>query len=212
MQVCLAALALAEPEADPALLYGRLGYGSYGSYSHGLASFSGYPAYGYGYSAYRPYGYYGKRSADAEPEAEADPALLYAGAHGAYSAYNYPRLGYAAATYPVYPSSYSAGYGVSNIANTVGITGLAPAALPALPGGYAGAGRYRANSAGVLHFAKRSADAEPEPEADPALLYAGAHGAYSAYNYPRLGYAGYSGYPYRSLYSYAYTPYGHYAY
>ena len=204
MQVCLAALALAEPEADPALLYGRL-YGSYGTYS-------GYPAYGYGYSAYRPYRYYGKRSADAEPEAEADPALLYAGAHGAYSAYNYPRLGYTAATYPVYPSSYSAGYGVSNLANTVGITGLAPAALPALPGGYAGAGRYRANSAGVLHFAKRSADAEPEAEADPALLYAGAR----AYSYPRLGYAGYSGYPaypgYRSLYSYAYTPYGHFGY
>merc|ERR1719361_735266 len=94
--VCLAALALAEPEADPALLYGRL-YGTY----------AGYPAYGYGYSAYRPYRYYGKRSADAEPEAEADPALLYAGAR----AYSYPRLGYAGYSgYPGYRSLYSYAY------------------------------------------------------------------------------------------------------
>merc|ERR1712227_196143 len=33
--------------------------------------YGGYRTYGY------PYRYYGKRSADAEPEAEADPALLY---------------------------------------------------------------------------------------------------------------------------------------
>merc|ERR1712228_1146848 len=29
-----------------------------------------------------PYAYYGKRSADAEPKAEADPYLLYGGYHG----------------------------------------------------------------------------------------------------------------------------------
>merc|ERR1719385_632164 len=64
-----------------------------------------------------------------------------------------------------------------------GIAGLAPAAVPALAGGYAGAGRYVANSAGVVHVAKR------EAEADPALLYGG-------YGYAGLGYAGYAGYPY----------------
>merc|ERR1712176_926659 len=36
-----------------------------------MGYYGGYRTYGY------PYGYYGKRSADAEPEAEADPALLY---------------------------------------------------------------------------------------------------------------------------------------
>merc|ERR1711936_1350843 len=80
---------------------------------------------------YGPYGYGG---------------LAYSGLAGypyaGVSAYSAPYLGYAA------------GYGVSNVANSVGI---------------AGAGRYVANSAGVVHVAKRSADAEPE--ADAAYLY-----------------------------------------
>merc|ERR1712168_761517 len=73
--LALAALAYAVPEADAdaALLYGAYGYGGYAGYPY---AYSGYRAYGYGYP-YRTYGYYGKRSADAEPEAEADPALLY---------------------------------------------------------------------------------------------------------------------------------------
>merc|ERR1712042_156465 len=53
----------ADPEADPALLYSHYGY----PYSYG---------YGYRYAglpyAHYPYAYYGKRSADAEPEAKAD--------------------------------------------------------------------------------------------------------------------------------------------
>merc|ERR1711913_274427 len=84
---------------------------------------------------YGPYGYGG---------------LAYSGLAGypyaGVSAYSAPYLGYAA------------GYGVSNVANSVGIAGAAPAAI----GLYAGAGRYVANSAGVVHVAKRSADAEPE--------------------------------------------------
>merc|ERR1712034_278830 len=86
------------------------------------------------------------------------------------------------------------GYGVSNVANTVGIAGVAPAALPALAGGYAGAGRYVANSAGVVHVAKREAEAE----ADPALLY-GAYGyaGLGHVGYPYAGYGyGYAGYPF----------------
>merc|ERR1712043_64867 len=64
--------AAADAEADPALLYGAYGYGL--PYSSVYRSYGAYP-YGYRtYGAY-PYGYYGKRSADAEPEA--DPALLY---------------------------------------------------------------------------------------------------------------------------------------
>merc|ERR1719466_684839 len=121
-------------------------------------------------------------AAFAAAEAEADAALLYGG------------YGYGLAA-PV-----ATGYGVSNVANTVGIAGVAPAALPALAGGYAGAGRYVANSAGVVHVAKREAEADPEAKADAGLLY-GAYGygaglgyAGLGYGYSGLGYAGYGGY------------------
>merc|ERR1712227_1027498 len=62
-----------EAEADPALLYGAYGYGAY-PYS-GVYGYRTYGAYPYSY------GYYGKRSAEAEPEAEADPAVLFSTAH-----------------------------------------------------------------------------------------------------------------------------------
>merc|ERR1719397_1061161 len=45
-------------------------------------------------------------------------------------------------------------------ATSVNIAGLAPAAIPAVGGAYAGAGRYVANSAGVVHVAKREAEAD----------------------------------------------------
>merc|ERR1712179_599254 len=97
--------AAADAEADPALLYGAYGYGL--PYSSVYRSYGAYP-YGYRtYGAY-PYAYYGKRSADAEPEAdaEADPALLYgayvyglpyAGVYGGYRTYG---------AYGAYPYSY----------------------------------------------------------------------------------------------------------
>merc|ERR1719145_381634 len=100
----------------------------------------------------------------AKPEADADAALLY----GVYG-YGLPVA--------------AAGYASVSPSASTSIAGLAPAAVPALAGGYAGAGRYVANSAGVVHVAKR------EAEADPALLYGG-------YGYAGLGYAGYAGYPY----------------
>merc|ERR1711942_385009 len=99
--LCLAVLSMGEPEAeakavanpkaDPYLLYG-------GYYGLGLGHYGGY--YGYPY-----YGYYGKRSAEAEPvpkaeaspEAEADPYLLYGYGlgHGYYGGYyGYPYYGY----------------------------------------------------------------------------------------------------------------------
>merc|ERR1712200_138083 len=124
--------------------------------------------------------------------AEADPYLLgyhglgYSG-YGGYAGYGYA-LPYAAAGYAsVSPSA------------SVSIAGLAGAAVPAVAGGYAAAGRYVANSAGVVHVAKR--EAEADAEADP----------YYASGYHGLGYAGYAGYPYAGLgYNYG-LGYGHYA-
>ena len=76
-------------------------------------------------------------------------------------------LGYAGLGYGYgLAAPVATGYGVSNVANTVGIAGVAPAALPALAGGYAGAGK-RKRSADV-HVPKREAgaDAKADAEAD----------------------------------------------
>merc|ERR1719312_2152668 len=94
--VCCAAFAAAEAKADAGLLYGAYGYGAGLGYA-GL----GYAGLGYGYAAPAAYGYstlgygglgyYGKRSADAEPKAEA--GLLY-GAYGYGAGLGYAGLGY----------------------------------------------------------------------------------------------------------------------
>merc|ERR1712087_816517 len=110
--------------------------------------------------------------------AEADPYLL--GYHG---------LGYAG--YPGYAGyGYALPYaaaGYASVSPSASLTtlGAAPAAIPAVGGAYAGAGRYVANSAGVVHVAKR------EAEADPYVL---GYGGYPGYGYAGLGYAGYGGY------------------
>merc|ERR1712088_518481 len=103
----------ADPEADPWLYYHGLGYAGhhYGYGYHGLglgyagyAGYAGYHPYAYHHYGSPAYGYYGKRSADAEPTAdaeadpEADPWLYY---HGlGYAAhpygYGYHGLGYSA--------------------------------------------------------------------------------------------------------------------
>merc|ERR1712080_240759 len=96
----LATVALAEVEADPYVYSGlggyyggHLGYTGLGhlGYGYGLGyaghhlGYAGYRGLGYrGYAGYHRLGYchgyvYGKRSADAEPEAKADPYLLYSG-------------------------------------------------------------------------------------------------------------------------------------
>merc|ERR1712227_1171149 len=104
--------------------------------------------------------------------AEADPYLL-----------GYHSLGYAGYGYAL-PYA-AAGYASVSPSASVSIAGLAGAAVPAVAGGYASAGRYVANSAGVVHVAKR------EAEADPYVLgYAG----YPGYGYAGLGYVGYGGY------------------
>merc|ERR1712088_839218 len=116
--------------------------------------------------------------AAAEPDAKADADAYYGYGlgHLGYGGYRTYGLGYGHglyygkreaepfvyAHYPAVHSVYS--YGV-------------PAAVPAVAGGYAAAGRYVANSAGVVHIAKREAEADAEP-----YYYSGYHG---------LGYGGY---------------------
>merc|ERR1712123_406930 len=106
---CLVAAAFAESEAKAvayaALLYGAYGYGGYASpYALGYRGYAGYAGYAGAYGAY----YLGKRSADAEPEAKADAALLY-GAYGyAASPYTYGHAAYAG--YP-YAAGYAGAYG-----------------------------------------------------------------------------------------------------
>merc|ERR1712203_408180 len=80
--------------------------------------------------------------------AEADPYLL-----------SYHGLGYAG--YPAYALPYTAS-GYASVSPSASLTtlGAAPAAIPAVGGAYAGAGRYVANSAGVVHVAKREAEAD----------------------------------------------------
>jgi len=168
--------------------------------------------------------------------AEADADALY-GAYGyaGHLGYGVSHLGYAghlgygvghvapvhhvAHAAPVHHVAHVApvhavGYGVSNVANTVGIHGVAPAAVPAVHGAYAGAGRYVANSAGTVHVAKREADAEPE--ADAAALY-GAYGHHGLYGHGyglghrtySLGYGHGIGHGYSALH-HGYARYGYY--
>merc|ERR1712106_203898 len=162
-------------------------------------------------------------AAGAMAEAEADPyyaaygyaGLPVAGAYGAsvygagvYGAGAYGAGVYGAGAYGAYGAypygiSHAAGYASASPSASVSINGLAPAAVPAVAGGYAGAGRYVANSAGVVHVAKREAKADPYYAAygyaglHVAGAYAGAHagayaGAYGAYPYA----AAYGAYPY----------------
>merc|ERR1712107_866085 len=104
--------------------------------------------------------------------------------------------------------------GTAQVSPSASLTtvGLADASIPAVAGGYAGAGRYAANSAGVVHVAKREAEAEADADA-----FYGVYG-YAGYPYASTygAYSGYAGYPYAygaySAYAhpYSYAPYAAY--
>merc|ERR1719398_476197 len=174
MNKFLATLLLAaavSAEADPYLLsYHGLGYSGYPAYA-GYAGYAlPYAAAGYASvspsaslttlgaapaaipavgGAYASAGRYVANSAGvvhvAKREAEADPYIL---GYGGYPGYGYASLGYGYAGHAGY-----AGYGSYSPSAGVSIAGHAPAALPAVAGAYAGAGRYCANSAGTIHCA-----------------------------------------------------------
>merc|ERR1712112_735716 len=100
--------------------------------------------------------------------AEADPYYLGGYGYGlGYAGLGYAGLGYAGLGH------HAAGYASVSPSASVNIAGLAPAAVPALGGLYAGAGRYVANSAGIVHVAKREAEADAYYGAGYGLGYAG---------------------------------------
>merc|ERR1712106_510700 len=139
---------------------------------------------------YAAYGYAGLPVAGAYGASVYGAGVYGAGAYGAgaYGAGVYGAGAYGAyGAYP-YGIGHASGYTSASPSASVSINGLAPAAVPVVAGGYAGAGRYVANSAGVVHVAKREAEAEPEAEADAALLYGGY--GYGGLGYAGLGYAG----------------------
>jgi len=191
--LALAAVAAAEPKADPQVFLS-------GAYSSPLVrsltpvSYTK-PVSGYAYSSYNPYATYNpyyhpivKRDADAE--AEADPALVYhAGVTG------YPVNTYSALSSMVSPVTYT---GVPTVYSGLHSAAVAPVAYkavaPVAPVAYkavtpvthkitsynnpshytaesygAFGPKYIAKNHGVEHVVKR--EAEAEPEADPALVY-----------------------------------------
>merc|ERR1711937_722659 len=181
----LLAAALAEPEADADAYYNTLGYHGLGYSNYGFNRFRSYAAPAYGYRSYgyaSPYNYgayhhFGKRSAEAEAEPEAD-------ADAYYNTLGYTGLGYA----------------------NYGYNGYRSYAAPAYTRSYGYAAPYAYNYGAYHHFGKRSADAEPEADADAAY--------YSTLGYHGLGYSNYEFNGYRSYaaapaYSYGVRSYGY---
>merc|ERR1712184_129603 len=151
----------------------------------------------------------------AEPEAEADPALLYS-AYGYGLPYSGVYGGYR--TYRAYPYSYGY-YGKRSADAEPEADAEADPALLYRAYGYPYAGVYGYRYGGYRtygaypysygYYGKRSADAEPEAEADPALLYRAEHLLYGAYGYG-LPYSGVYGYRTFGAYPYGYRTFGAY--
>merc|ERR1712211_84606 len=121
---------------------------AYYGYGYGLGGYyGGYRTYGLGYG----HGlYYGKREAEAEPYyGYAAHAVAPVVSH-AVAPVSVSHAVHAVA--PVVPS-----YAQVSPSASLSTVGIAPAAIPAVGGAYAGAGRYVANSAGTVHVAKREA-------------------------------------------------------
>merc|ERR1712113_705496 len=109
----LVAAVYAEADADADAYYSTLGYHGLGYTNYGLRSYAAPYAFGvrsYGYAGpytYGAYRHFGKRSADAEPEADADADAYYStlGYHGLGYA-NYGYNGYRSYVAPTYTRSF----------------------------------------------------------------------------------------------------------
>ena len=145
-QVCCAALAAAEAEANPQLYYNSFGHqqGHFNTYGYptAMSSYSSYSAFP-GYSAYPAYPAYpvhmAKREAEAEPKAESEAEAE--------------------------PQMFLTSYGSQGLFNT---------AFNSYPTVYSGYPRsfYQPSYNNFGHktfYGKREADAEPEAEADPMI-------------------------------------------
>merc|ERR1712109_288405 len=158
----LVAAVHAEADADADAYYSTLGYHGLGYTNYGLRSYAAPYAFGvrsYGYAGpytYGAYRHFGKRSADAEPEAEAE-------ADAYYSTLGYHGLGYA-------------NYGFNGYRSYV-----APAYTRSI--GYASP--YAYNYGAYRHFGKRSADADADADAYYSTLgYHGLGSSnYGSYSY-----------------------------
>merc|ERR1712210_52505 len=130
--------------------------------------------------------------AAAEPEADADAYYRtygygLGGYYGGYHGLGYRTYGYGHGLYygkreveaEPYYGVYSAHHAVAPVVSYAHAP-VVSHAVPAVAGGYAGAGRYVANSAGTVHVAKREAEADP-------YYYGGYYGH-------GLGYRSYGGY------------------
>merc|ERR1712001_604474 len=106
--------------------YGYHGLGYAGYHGLGYAGYAGYTGYPYAYNYGLGYSHYA--------HAVAAPAVVAAA----------PAV--AAAAPLVHAPVVAGGYADVSPSNAVNIAGLAPAAIPAVGGAYAGAGRYCANS------------------------------------------------------------------
>merc|ERR1712142_379286 len=149
----------AEPEADADAYYSTIGYHGLGYANYGFNGYRSYaaaPAYSYGVRSYgyaSPYTYgayrhFGKRSAEAEAEPEADADAAY------YSTLGYTGLGYA----------------------NYGYNGYRSYVAPAYTRSFGYASPYAYNYGAYHHFGKRSADAEPDADADAYYSTLGYHG------------------------------------
>merc|ERR1712151_1320760 len=150
--LALASLALAEPEADPALLYSNVGYhGLYQPSVYGVYPYNAFPYNNfYGLRTFSALPHISKREAEAEPEAEADPALVYTAGINTPLVYNS-----AVHTPPVYKTP---------VVNTVYKTPVVyNTPLTTLTKAFPSLKTFTAPV--VSHIAKR------EAEADPALVY-----------------------------------------
>ena len=144
-QALCAALSAAQPEADSEAYFGHHGHG-YNNYGYGFPMRHFYRPYGYGYNRfYNNYnnGFYGKREAEAEPTAEAEPEAFF-------GSYGYPSYGYGYNS-PAIHSNY--GYGLNRFQNNFGYNRF-----------YNNYNRFH-NNYNHGFYGKREAEAEPNAEA-----------------------------------------------
>merc|ERR1712045_330819 len=174
--LALASLALAEPEADPALLYSNVGYhGLYQPSVYGVYPYNAFPYNNfYGLRTFSAVPHISKREAEAEPEAEADPALVYTAGINTPLVYNsavHTPLVYntAVQTPHVYktvqqPQIYTSAVHTPLVYNTALHTPVVNTTpLTTLTKAFPSLKTFTAPV--VSHIAKR------EAEADPALVY-----------------------------------------